>query len=181
MASYKEPSFKDRAALSAQAKQAALEKLKAKPPIDPAVAAERAAARAAKEAAEAQKRADKKAAMEQARLDKIAKAEAAKLEAEQAVARSQMTEAEKKAARDARCAARKARKQGFRRAASRRSSCPDYFPGEGRGKGPSLGQVLRQFVEPRLGRAVRWRAPVAARGQRTAGRDLRPVGDRRTA
>jgi len=33
MASYKEPSFKDRAALSAQAKQAALEKLKAKPPI----------------------------------------------------------------------------------------------------------------------------------------------------
>ena len=57
MASYKEPSFKDRAALSAQAKQAALEKLKAKAPIDPAVAAERAAARAAKEAAEAEKKA----------------------------------------------------------------------------------------------------------------------------
>ena len=110
MASYKEPSFKDRAALSAQAKQAALEKLKAKPPIDPAIAAERAAARAAKEAAEAQKRADKKAAMEQARLDKIAKAEAAKAEAVQAVVRAELTEAEKKAARDARYAARKKRK-----------------------------------------------------------------------
>jgi hypothetical protein len=110
MASYKEPSFKDRAALSAQAKQAALEKLKAKPPVDPAVVAERAAARAAKEEAEAQKRAEKKAAMEQAKLDKIAKAEAARIEAEQAVAKSQMTEAEKKAARDARYAARKARK-----------------------------------------------------------------------
>ena len=81
MASYKEPSFKDRAALSAQAKQAALEKLKAKPPIDPAVAAERAAARAVKEAAEAQKS-----------------------------VRAELSEAEKKAARDARYAARKKRK-----------------------------------------------------------------------
>jgi hypothetical protein len=110
MASYKEPSFKDRAALSAQAKQQALEKLKAKPPIDPAVVAERAAKRAAREAAEAQRRADKIAAAEQARLDKIAKAEAAKAEAEQQVIRAQLTEAEKKAARDARYAARKNRK-----------------------------------------------------------------------
>jgi len=110
MASYKEPSFKDRAALSAQAKQAALEKLKSKAPIDPAISAERAAARAAKEAAEAQKRADKKAAMEQAKLDKIAKAEAARLEIEQQSQRAELTEAEKKAARDARYAARKKRK-----------------------------------------------------------------------
>jgi hypothetical protein len=95
MASYKEPSFKDRAALSAQAKQAALEKLKSKAPIDPAIAAERAAARAAKEAAE---------------VDKIAKAEAAKLEVEQQAVRAELTEAEKKAARDARYAARKKRK-----------------------------------------------------------------------
>ncbi|MEV9116392.1 DUF6481 family protein, partial [Klebsiella pneumoniae] len=77
MASYKEPSFKDRAALSADAKQRALEKLKAKPPVDPAVVAARAAAREAKEAAEAKKREEKKAAIEQARLEKIAKAEAA--------------------------------------------------------------------------------------------------------
>ena len=110
MASYKEPSFKDRAALSAQAKQAALEKLKSKAPIDPAIVAERAAARAAKEAAEAEKRAAKKAAMEQAKLDKIAKAEAAKLEVEQQAVRVELTEAEKKAARDARYAARKKRK-----------------------------------------------------------------------
>src|SRR5882757_4595490 len=107
MASYKEPSFKDRAALSAQAKQQALEKLKAKAPIDPAVAAERAAKRAAREVAEAQRRADKLAAAEQAKLDKVAKAEAVKAEAEQQVVRAQMTEAEKKAARDARYAARK--------------------------------------------------------------------------
>ena len=75
MASYKEPSFKDRAALSADAKQRALEKLKAKPPVDPAVVAARAAAREAKEAAEAKKREEKKAAIEQARLEKIAKAD----------------------------------------------------------------------------------------------------------
>ena len=56
MASYKEPSFKDRAALSAQAKQAALEKLKAKPPIDPEVAAARAAARDARYAARKNRR-----------------------------------------------------------------------------------------------------------------------------
>jgi len=107
---YKEPTFKDRAALSAKAKQAALEKLKAKPPIDPAIVAERAAARAAKEEAEAQKRAEKKAAIEQAKLDKIAKVEAARLEAEQLVLRAQKTEAEKKAERDARYAARKNRR-----------------------------------------------------------------------
>jgi hypothetical protein len=104
---YKEPSFQDRAALSAQAKQKALEKLKAKPPIDPAVAEARAAARAAKEVADAKRRADKLAAAEQAKLDKVARAEAALAEAAAAVERAHLTEAEKKAARDARYAARK--------------------------------------------------------------------------
>ena len=49
---YKEPTFQDRAALAAQAKQKAIEKLKAKPPVDPAVAAARAAAREAKKGKE---------------------------------------------------------------------------------------------------------------------------------
>lgn len=111
MASFKEPSFKDRAALSAEAKQRALEKLKAKPALDPAIVAERAAARAVKEAAEAQKRADKKAAIEQAKLDKIAKAEEAQRAAEEAVKKVQMSEADKKAMRDARYAARKQRRK----------------------------------------------------------------------
>ena len=48
--------------------------------------------------------------MEQAKLDKIAKAEAARLEIEQQSQRAELTEAEKKAARDARYAARKKRK-----------------------------------------------------------------------
>jgi hypothetical protein len=121
MAGYKEPSFKDRAALSAEAKQRALEKLKAKPVIDPAVAAERAAKREAKEAAEAERRAAKKAEQEQMRLDKIAKAEAVEREAREraeaaerektaAAERTKMSLLEAKAARDARYAARKARK-----------------------------------------------------------------------
>ena len=107
---YKEPSFKDRAALAAEAKQKALEKLKSRPAIDPAVAAARAAAREAREAKEAQRRADKTAALEQARLDKIAKAEAelAAIEAEKQ--RLIDEEVAKKAARDARYAARKSKR-----------------------------------------------------------------------
>ena len=110
MASYKEPSFKDRAALSADAKQRALEKLKSKPPVDPEVTAARAAAREAKEAAEAKKREEKKAAIEEARLEKIAKAEAAERAIEEAKQAEIQADIDKKAARDARYAARKARK-----------------------------------------------------------------------
>ncbi len=75
MAAYKNPTFQERAALAAEAKQKALEKLKARPPIDPAVLAERQAARLAREAKEAEARAAKKAAIEQAKADKIAEAE----------------------------------------------------------------------------------------------------------
>jgi hypothetical protein len=107
---YKEPTFQDRAALAAQAKQKALEKLKAKPQIDPAVAAARAAARQAREEKEVQRRAEKAQAIEQARLDKIAKAEAelAAIEAE----KQRLIDADiaAKAARDARYAARKAKR-----------------------------------------------------------------------
>ena len=59
MPAYKPQTFQERAALSAQAKQAALDKLRAKPPLDPAIVAERKAAAEAKEAALAEKRAEK--------------------------------------------------------------------------------------------------------------------------
>ncbi len=113
MAAYKNPTFQERAALSAEAKKKALEKLKSKPPVDPAVLAERAAARLAREAAEVEARAAKKAAAEREKAEKAAEAERLRAEAEAAKLAKQIrlpTEAERKAARDARYAARKARK-----------------------------------------------------------------------
>jgi hypothetical protein len=106
MKSYKDPSFQDRVGRAAEAKQKALDQLRSKPPVDEAVLAERAAARQAKEAADAEKRAAKKAADQQAKAEKAAEAERQK-EAESAAI---PTEAELKAARDARYAARKSRK-----------------------------------------------------------------------
>ena len=103
--SYKDPSFQDRAASAAEAKQKALDRLKAKPPVDEAVVAERQAARLAREAAQAEKRAAKKAAEQQAKAEKAAQAEQAK-----AAEVAAPTEADRKAARDARYAARKNRK-----------------------------------------------------------------------
>ena len=91
MAGYKAPDFKQRAALASEAKQKAIDRLKAKPPVDEQAAAARAAAREEKEAAAA----EKAAAAQQAAI---------------AAAPKVLTEAERKAARDARYAARKARK-----------------------------------------------------------------------
>lgn len=96
--------FQERLARAAAAKQAALDKLRSKPAIDPAVLAERNAARAAREAAQAEKNAARAAEREQAKQDKLAKA------AEAAAKPAAPTEAELKAARDARYAARKNRK-----------------------------------------------------------------------
>ncbi len=112
MTSYKNPTFEERVALAQQAKQKALDKLRAKPPVDEAVLAERLAARLAREAAEAEARAAKRAAIEQAKADKKAQALEAKAVAEAAAAVPVLTEAEKKAARDARYAARKNRTSG---------------------------------------------------------------------
>ena len=56
MAGYREPGFNDRVAAAAAARAKALELLKGKAPIDPAVQAERAAKAAAREAAKAEKR-----------------------------------------------------------------------------------------------------------------------------
>lgn len=109
MAIYSEPSFQERVALAQKAKQKALEKLRAKPPLDEAAVAARLAAKAAKEEAQAARRAEKLAAIEQAKADKIEKARLnaeAQVAAEQALVQS---EADKKAARDARYAARKNR------------------------------------------------------------------------
>lgn len=112
MASFKEQTFQERAALAAKAKQAALDKLRAKPPVDEAVVAERLAAVEAREAALAKARAEKRAAREQAAAEKKARAEeaaAAAAEAAKVYVPKMPTEAEMKAARDARYAARKAR------------------------------------------------------------------------
>ena len=102
MASYKDPSFQERTALAQAARAKALALLAAKPAPDPALAAERQAARLAREAASAEKSAARKAALAQAKADK---AEAAK-----AAVKAVPTEAELKAARDERYAARKKRK-----------------------------------------------------------------------
>lgn len=109
MASHKD-TFQDRVGRAAEAKKAALESLKAKPPLDEALIAERLAAREAREAKDAEKRAAKKLA-EQTRRDEKAAAMKAKASVPPpAPAPVGMTEAEKKAARDERYAARKNRK-----------------------------------------------------------------------
>ena len=106
MKSYKNPNFQDRVGQAAEAKQKALDQLKSKPPADEAAIAERRAARAAKDVAEAQRREAKKAAEAQAKAAKAEQREAAK----KSSAVSLPTEADLKAARDARYAARKSRK-----------------------------------------------------------------------
>jgi hypothetical protein len=98
--------FQERVARAAEAKQKALDRLKAKPPVDPAVAAERKQARLAKEAKQREQRAAKEEAKRQEAADKAAAALAA---AEKAAA-ERPSEADLKAARDARYAARKNRK-----------------------------------------------------------------------
>src|SRR3546814_962731 len=102
MASYKDPGFEERVALAKHARQKALDQLRAKPPVDEAVLAERKAARLVREEAEAAARIAKLAAREKAKADKRAQA----AEAEAAAMRPVITEAEKKAARDARYEAR---------------------------------------------------------------------------
>lgn len=123
MPSYKAPSFQDRIAAAGSAKQKALDALRAKPPVDEALMAQQRAAREDRE----RKIADERAAKaEAAALAKAQKAE--RKAAEQAAAAERQaaadaaaalklarltpaSAAEMKAARDARYAARKARKK----------------------------------------------------------------------
>jgi hypothetical protein len=102
--SYKDPSFQDRVSRAAEAKKKALEQLRSRPPLTPAVAAERKAASLRREASKANKAAAKKAS-KQAEIE-VAAAEAAA----KAAIPTPPTEAERKAARDARYAARKNRR-----------------------------------------------------------------------
>lgn len=109
MPPFTQPTFQERAALAAKAKQAALDKLKARPPVSKEVLEQRKAARIAREQAEAERRAQKLAEREQAKLQREAEKEAAKAAA--LAVTPELTEAEKKAARDLRYAARKNRRK----------------------------------------------------------------------
>lgn len=105
MRSFKDPSFQDRIGSAAEAKKKALDNLRSKPPVDEKRIAERQAARLKRESAAAEKRAARKSADQTARDSK-----AAEQAATAAAASALPTEAERKAARDARYAARKSRK-----------------------------------------------------------------------
>jgi hypothetical protein len=101
VSSFKTPSFQDRIDSASEAKEKALEQLRSRPALDEKVAAARQA-----KAVERQTRTNERAAAKKmARQDAKAVETAAK-----AAAAAVPTEAERKAARDARYAARKARK-----------------------------------------------------------------------
>ena len=109
MKGYQEPSYQDRVAAAAQAKNKALKKLKAAPKPDEVELAARAARRAEREAkAEEKRTAAREARQEKQRLAQEKRGAAKKAGAK--VEPPRLSEAEKKAARDARYAARKSRK-----------------------------------------------------------------------
>ena len=112
MASFKAPDFQERAELAKQAKLKALEKLKNKPPVDPAIIEQRKIAEAAREAAQERKRQAKRDEQAQKEADKVAR-KLAELAAAEAAEKARMQkEIADKIARDERYAARKNRKGG---------------------------------------------------------------------
>ena len=109
MPAFNDPGFQQRQESAARAKASALAQLRAKPPLDETVVAARTATRLAREAAEAEKGLARRLAREQAVAAK--REQALEAAAKQAPAPARvLTEAERKAARDARYAARKSRK-----------------------------------------------------------------------
>jgi hypothetical protein len=104
MKSYKESSFQDRIGRAAEAKAKALEQLRSRPPIDPEVRADRLAASLKRDATKADKAAAKTATKRAVEAAATAEALA------KASAPPPPTEADRKAQRDARYAARKKRK-----------------------------------------------------------------------
>ena len=113
--SFKDPSFQDRIASAGRAKQEALDRLKAKPPVDEALMATRRQEYDTRQqalAAERAARADAKTAAKDAKATlKAAELAAAEAAAAKKAARLKPASPEEmKAARDARYAARKARK-----------------------------------------------------------------------
>lgn len=107
MSSYKEPSFQERTALAKKAKQDALDKLRAKPPIDDATLAARREAARIREVKQATARDEKLAARAQEKAQKRDRADQNVPDA----TGSSLTRDEQKAARDAKYAARKNRKK----------------------------------------------------------------------
>ena len=113
MSGFKEPGFSDRQKTALQAKRHLLDKFRAQPgPDDPEVAkrrAEREAIAARREDARLAREAEK--AEQKRREEEVAAAEAARIkrEQEEEAERLAALEAEQKAKRDARYAARKAR------------------------------------------------------------------------
>jgi uncharacterized protein DUF6481 len=115
MASFKDPSFQDRVASAGKAKQKALDQLRAKPPVDEAEMTKRRHTREIREHALSEKRAAKAEATTAEKAQKSSANAAALAEAEEAAALKAArlrpaSPGEMKAARDARYAARKARK-----------------------------------------------------------------------
>ena len=116
MASFTDPSFQDRVASAAKAKQKALDKLRAKPRIDPAILAERRETWEAGERARSEERTAKAEANAAVRAEKASAKAALKADEESAAALKAArlkpaTTAEMKAARDERYAARQARRK----------------------------------------------------------------------
>ena len=110
MAGFKQPTFQDRAAAAADAKSKAQALLAKRASIDPEAAAQKQAAREAREAKERERNAARKAAADQAKAEKAEAALAAQAaKAAEAAPKPMLSEAERKALRDARYAARKAR------------------------------------------------------------------------
>jgi uncharacterized protein DUF6481 len=106
----KTASFSDRLNAAAAAKKAALERFHARPgPDDPAVREQQAARKAISEAREV-RMAERKAAREAETARQAAEQAARETEEQRLAAEAVALEAERKAARDARYAARKARR-----------------------------------------------------------------------
>jgi hypothetical protein len=106
--------FDDRISAAAAAKQALLERFRARPAADdPGEIARQAALKAiadARDVRAAERRAAKEAELARLAAEEAAKKAAADLAAKEARARAAALEAERKAARDAKYAARKARR-----------------------------------------------------------------------
>jgi hypothetical protein len=110
---FKGSKYEDRRDAAAEAKKALIERFKARPPADdPAVLARAAERKAIQEAREirAAERARLKAEDDARRALEAAAAEEAEKRAAELAARDEAIRAERKAARDAKYAARKARK-----------------------------------------------------------------------
>jgi len=115
MAAYRAPNFQERATAASEAKRKALAQLRARPVADAATLAAGKERRLAAERADAEKRAavlaereERAAAERESKAEAVRAAEAA---AEAAAAVPVLTEADRKAARDARYAARKNNKR----------------------------------------------------------------------